>query len=59
MLIQRLVLLDTATPATCQGLYAHFLQNIATDFLLIQLNRQEPKVVKRRPKPFRNTIFQS
>ena len=47
-----LVLLATATRTTRQRLYAHLLETIASDLLTVRPNRQEPKVVKRRPKPF-------
>ena len=49
---QMLALLATATRATRERLYAHLLENIATDLLPIRPNRYEPRVVKRRPKSF-------
>ncbi|QUY46096.1 IS4 family transposase (plasmid) [Acaryochloris marina S15] len=49
---QMLVLLATATQAIRQRLYAHLLENIATDLLPVRPHRLEPRVVKRRPKPF-------
>ena len=34
------------------ALYTHLLDEIATDLLPVRPHRQEPRVVKRRPKPF-------
>ena len=49
---QSLTLFATATHAVCQSLYSHLLKDIATDLLPARPNRHEPRVVKRRPKPF-------
>ena len=49
---QTLALLATTTKAVRQRLYAHLLQDIAADQLPQRPNRYEPRVVKRRPKPF-------
>lgn len=49
---QMLALLATATRTTRKRLYAHLLESIASDLLPIRPNRHEPRVVKRRPKPF-------
>ncbi|MCG8363742.1 MAG: IS4 family transposase [Pseudanabaenales cyanobacterium] len=49
---QTLPLLATTTKAVRQRLYAHLLQDIAADQLPQRPNRHEPRVVKRRPKPF-------
>ncbi len=49
---QMLALLATATRATRERLYAHLLDNMATDLLPVRPNRHEPRVVKRRPKSF-------
>ena len=50
--IQTLALLATTTKTVRQRLYAHLLQEIAADLLPQRPNRHEPRVVKRRPKPF-------
>ncbi|EKU99399.1 transposase family protein [Leptolyngbya sp. PCC 7375] len=49
---QILALLATTSNATRQRLYDHLLQDIASDPLPQRPNRHEPRVVKRRPKPF-------
>ncbi len=49
---QILTLLATTSKATRQRLYDHLLQDIASDPLPLRPNRHEPRVVKRRPKPF-------
>lgn len=49
---QMLALLATATRATRKRLYAHLLESMATDLLPSRPNRHEPRVIKRRPKPF-------
>ncbi|NJL56753.1 IS4 family transposase [bacterium] len=49
---QMLGLLATATQRTRQRLYAHLLETIANDLLPVRPHRHEPRVVKRRPKPF-------
>ena len=49
---QSLTLFATATDAVCQSLYSYLLKDIATDLLPSRPNRHEPRVVKRRPKPF-------
>ncbi|MBT9317994.1 IS4 family transposase [Leptothoe spongobia] len=49
---QMLTLLATTSNATQQRLYDHLLQDIAADLLPQRPNRHEPRVVKRRPKPF-------
>ena len=50
--ISLLTLFATATDAVCQSLYSYLLKDIATDLLPSRPNRHEPRVVKRRPKPF-------
>ena len=42
----------TATNAARKRLYSHLLGDVAADRLPHRPNRQEPRVVKRRPKPF-------
>ena len=42
----------TTTKVVRQRLYANLLQDIAADQLPQRPNRHEPRVVKRRPKPF-------
>ncbi|NJN00058.1 MAG: IS4 family transposase [Phormidesmis sp. RL_2_1] len=49
---QSLTLLATATDDVRQNLFSHFLKDIATDLLPVRPDRHEPRVVKRRPKPF-------
>ena len=49
---QILALLATTTKAGRQRLYTHLIQDIVTDKLPQRPNRHEPRVVKRRPKPF-------
>ena len=49
---QMLGLLATATQTIRKRLYAHLLENIASDLLPARPNRHEPRVVKRRPKSF-------
>lgn len=49
---QTLTLFATATHAVRQSLYSHLLKDIATDLLHARPHRHEPRVVKRRPKPF-------
>ncbi len=49
---QMLVLLATAAQRTRQRLYTHLLETIANDLLPVRPHRHEPRVVKRRPKPF-------
>jgi len=49
---QMLALLATATQTIRKRLYAHLLENIASDLLPARPNRHEPRVVKRRPKSF-------
>lgn len=49
---QTLALLATTTKVVRQRLYANLLQDIAADQLPQRPNRHEPRVVKRRPKPF-------
>ena len=49
---QALALLAITDEATRLRLYAHLLQAIAADALPLRPNRHEPRVVKRRPKPF-------
>lgn len=45
-------ILATSTKAARQRLYNLLLKNIAQDLLPVRPYRQEPRVVKRRPKPF-------
>ena len=49
---QSLTLFATATNAVRHNLYSHLLKDIATDWLPARPHRHEPRVVKRRPKPF-------
>ena len=49
---QMIPLLATATQVVRLRLYAHLLDDIVEDTLPIRPNRHEPRVVKRRPKPF-------
>jgi hypothetical protein len=49
---QRLALLVTSSHSTRKRLYALLLQTIADDALPFRPNRHEPRVLKRRPKPF-------
>ncbi len=49
---QALPLLAMATRAGRKRLYTHLLDAIAADLLPSRPNRREPRVVKRRPKPF-------
>lgn len=49
---QMLPLLATTTKQVRKRLYAHLLQDIADDPLPQRPDRHEPRVVKRRPKPF-------
>ena len=52
LFIQTLTLLATADEVVRQRIYAHLLKDIADDALPLRPHRQEPRVVKRRPKPF-------
>ena len=52
LFIQMLPLLANTTQLVRQRLYAHLLDDIAADALPVRPNRHEPRVVKRRPKPF-------
>jgi len=49
---QMLAFLATTTQDVRQRLYAHLLNDIVEDTLPLRPNRHEPRVVKRRPKPF-------
>ena len=49
---QLLSLLATLTNAVRKQLYQVLLEQIAADLLPIRAHRSEPRVVKRRPKPF-------
>ena len=49
---QMLALLATTTNAIRDALYHQLLEDIAADLLPHRPNRHEPRVVKRRPKPF-------
>jgi hypothetical protein len=49
---QMLSLLATVATATRQRLYQALLEQIVNDLLPIRAHRSEPRVVKRRPKPF-------
>ncbi len=49
---QMLALLATAGKSTRRRLYNHLLEQVANDNLPSRPHRQEPRVVKRRPKPF-------
>lgn len=49
---QTLVLFATANKAVVGRLYSHLLKDIADDIVPSRPNRHEPRVVKRRPKPF-------
>lgn len=49
---QVLPLLATTTDSGQQRLYDYLLKDIAADRLPLRPDRQEPRVVKRRPKPF-------
>ena len=49
---QMLPILATTSQVVRQRLYAHLLNDIAEDALPERPNRHEPRVVKRRPKPF-------
>jgi DNA-binding transcriptional MerR regulator len=49
---QMLTLLATMAPSTRKRLYQFLLEQIATDLLPVRHHRSEPRVVKRRPKPF-------
>jgi hypothetical protein len=49
---QTLPLIATTTRPTRQRLYQHLLKAVAADLLPDRPNRREPRVVKRRPKPF-------
>lgn len=49
---QMLALLATANRATRRRLYTHLLETMAIDLLPSRPNRHEPRVVKRRTKPF-------
>ena len=45
-------LLATMAQATRKRLYQVLLEQVATDLLPVRPHRSEPRVVKRRPKPF-------
>ena len=47
-----LLLLATATKSARMRLYQVLLEQVATDVLPVRPLRSEPRVVKRRPKPF-------
>ena len=49
---QMLALLATARKSTRRRLYNHLLEQVAQDLLPSRPHRHEPRVVKRRPKPF-------
>ncbi len=49
---QTLALLATARKSTRRRLYNHLLEQVAKDALPSRPHRHEPRVVKRRPKPF-------
>ena len=49
---QMLSLLATTTANTRKRLQAHLLEDMVADKLPIRPDRHEPRVVKRRPKPF-------
>ncbi|MGC1305945.1 MAG: IS4 family transposase, partial [Phormidesmis sp.] len=49
---QSLAPLAIATTTIRQRLFAHLLKAVASDLLPIRPDRHEPRVVKRRPKPF-------
>ena len=49
---QMLALLATARKSTRRRLYNHLLEQVAKDLLPSRPHRHEPRVVKRRPKPF-------
>ena len=49
---QMLSLLATTTATARKRLYAHLLEDIVADKLPVRPDRHEPRVVKRRPKPF-------
>lgn len=49
---QMLPLLATAAATARKRLYTHLLEHIVADKLPIRPDRHEPRVVKRRPKPF-------
>ena len=49
---QSLAPLAIATTTIRQRLFAHLLKEIASDLLPLRPDRHEPRVVKRRPKPF-------
>lgn len=49
---QTLALFATANEDIRQRLYSHLLKDVADDALPYRPNRHEPRVVKRRPKPF-------
>lgn len=45
-------LLATSAKSVRQRLYQVLLEQIATELLPVRPHRSEPRVVKRRPKPF-------
>ena len=45
-------LLATTTKSARRRLYRVLLEQVATDLLPVRPHRSEPRVVKRRPKPF-------
>ena len=49
---QMVPLLATMAKSTRKQLYQVLLQQVATDLLPVRPHRSEPRVVKRRPKPF-------
>lgn len=49
---QMISLLATRTKSARQRLYQVLLEQVATDLLPVRPHRSEPRVVKRRPKPF-------
>jgi hypothetical protein len=49
---QMLTLLATTAQGTRQRRYHVLLEQVATELLPHRLHRSEPRVVKRRPKPF-------
>lgn len=49
---QSLAPLAIATTTIRQRLFAHLLKAVASDLLPLRPDRHEPRVVKRRPKPF-------
>jgi hypothetical protein len=50
--LQTIELLAISGQAVCERLYRVLIQIVAKDLLPLRVFRSEPRIVKRRPKPF-------